>query len=148
MEAMERGIEEDAADRRRESAIASAASLRPNFKPRRGLSEAQLSKFQELHKRRLQIKAKSKAHKRAKDDGKSKLQKNTMEGESVNDQEPSESSGDPGNGDHSVLEKRVKDHSSFMEGQEDNGDLATARRRQKLYWGLDTKERWERKSNM
>ncbi|CAA3028975.1 Hypothetical predicted protein [Olea europaea subsp. europaea] len=59
---MERG--ED--DERREASIASAASLRPNFKPKSGLTPSQLSKFQELHRRRLQIKARSKIKKKPK----------------------------------------------------------------------------------
>lgn len=42
-ERMERGEEDD---ERREASIASAASLRPNFKPKSGLTPSQLSKFQ------------------------------------------------------------------------------------------------------
>ncbi|MBA0769944.1 hypothetical protein Gotri_018630 [Gossypium trilobum] len=53
-------------DNRRETAIASTGSLQPNFKPV-GVTPQQLSKFQELHRRRLQIKAKSKIHKKPKD---------------------------------------------------------------------------------
>lgn len=38
--------EKDVDDERREAAIASAVSLQSNFKPRGGVSSAQLSKFQ------------------------------------------------------------------------------------------------------
>lgn len=43
---MERETEQEVEDERREAAMASAASLRPNFKPKSGLTEAHLSKFQ------------------------------------------------------------------------------------------------------
>ncbi|KAK6927936.1 hypothetical protein RJ641_006527 [Dillenia turbinata] len=59
--------EEEEEDERREAAIASAASLQPNFKPSgNGITQSQLSKFQELHRRRLEIKSKSKVHKKLK----------------------------------------------------------------------------------
>ncbi|KAI3451777.1 hypothetical protein Pfo_008442 [Paulownia fortunei] len=136
---MERETEEEADDRR-EAAIASAASLRPNFRSKSGLTESQLSKFQELHKRRLQIKAKSKVHKR----GKGKSHKKANEVHDCTDQEPGKPSGDCTS--VTIPESRVGNVSSV---EEDNvaGKLA-AKRSQKLYWGLDTKERWERKSNM
>ncbi|CAM8975972.1 unnamed protein product [Rhodiola kirilowii] len=44
---------------RREEALASVAPLQPTFKPR-DVSQDQLSKFQELHRRRLLIKSKTK----------------------------------------------------------------------------------------
>ncbi|KAK4792346.1 hypothetical protein SAY86_022781 [Trapa natans] len=54
--------EEKEEDERREAAIASAPALQPDFKSS-GVTKDQLSKFQELHRRRLQIKAKSKKQK-------------------------------------------------------------------------------------
>ncbi|PIN16508.1 hypothetical protein CDL12_10851 [Handroanthus impetiginosus] len=142
---MEREPVEEA-DERREAAIASAISLRPNFKPKKGLTEAQLSKFQELQKRRLQIKARSKAQNKYKGlgDGKNKSHKKANEVHDSTDQEPSKPVENPFS--ISIPENRVGNTSSV---EEDN--VATnlaAKKRRKLFWGLDTKERWERKSNM
>ncbi|RAL50795.1 hypothetical protein DM860_015942 [Cuscuta australis] len=53
-------MEEDE-DARREAAIASARTLLPDIRPNSAVTADQLSKFQELRRRRLQIKAKSKA---------------------------------------------------------------------------------------
>ncbi|KAL7232031.1 hypothetical protein ACSBR2_010116 [Camellia fascicularis] len=101
-------MEDEEEDERREAAIATRASLQPNFKPD-GVSQSQLSKFQELHRRRLQIKAKSKIKKKA-----------------------------TGN--------TTKD--TFSQQQENVAVHIGTKKRQKLHWGLDTKERWERKANM
>ncbi|GFP97425.1 hypothetical protein PHJA_001886600 [Phtheirospermum japonicum] len=141
---MERETEQEA-DERREAAIASSASLQPNFKPKRGLTESQLAKFQELHKRRLQIKAKSKAHKRDKGlgDGKSKPHKTAVEAHdcTIPIKPP-------------ILQSKMGSISSLEEGKVAGNSAAN--KRQKLHWGrsgdrvplLDAKERWERKSNM
>ncbi|KAJ9682859.1 hypothetical protein PVL29_018731 [Vitis rotundifolia] len=132
-------------DERREAAIASTPSLQSNFKPV-GVSNLQLSKFQELHKRRLQIKEGSKYQKKSKDwAGKSygreskylKLKDCTEENASITIEESSVSTSKSNN---------VKDKPSLQQG-----DIAThlaSKKRQKLHWGLDTKERWERKANM
>ncbi|XP_057784255.1 uncharacterized protein LOC131001694 isoform X2 [Salvia miltiorrhiza] len=137
---MERGSREEA-DERREAVISSATSLRPNFKPNPGITESQLSKFQELHRRRLQIKAKSKIHKRDKGaDGKGKTHKKLAEIQESSDQEPSKPTTMDGTGDLKP-ENRVGNASCGV-------DNVAAKTRHKLYWGLDTKERWERKSNM
>ncbi|XP_020554735.1 uncharacterized protein LOC105177930 isoform X2 [Sesamum indicum] len=142
---------EDEADERREAAIASVAALRPNFKPKSRLTEAQLSKFQELHRRRLQIKAKSKVHKRDKGklqktaiEGRSKSQKMAIEDRNNEDQEPSKPIEDASS--VPMPNNRVAETSSMEEGRVAGN--SAAKKRQKLYWGLDTKERWERKSNM
>ncbi|XP_016435875.1 uncharacterized protein LOC107762068 isoform X5 [Nicotiana tabacum] len=58
-------MEEDD-DGRREAAIASVPSLQPNFTSKKGLNPAQISKFQELHRRRLKIKARSKVKDKSK----------------------------------------------------------------------------------
>lgn len=129
--------EEDAdadADQRREVAMASSAALRADFKPKKGPTEAQISKFQELHKRRLQIKAKSKVNKRSKGSnlGKHKSEKIIEACKSSDGQD--------------LVSESVQEstNSDSQTGQ----DSAGSKRRQKLYWGLDVKERWERKSNM
>ncbi|KAH6784637.1 hypothetical protein C2S52_009596 [Perilla frutescens var. hirtella] len=140
---MERESHEEADDRR-ETVIASAASLRPNFKPKTGITESQLSKFQELHRRRLQIKAKSKIHKRDKGaNGKGKSHKMAIEIQECTDQDPSKPTQDSTSA--SKPESRV---GSLLSEADNVTRNAAVKTRQKLYWGLDTKERWERKSNM
>ncbi|XP_028125504.1 uncharacterized protein LOC114322402 isoform X3 [Camellia sinensis] len=109
-------MEDEEEDERREAAIATRASLQPNFKPD-GVSQSQLSKFQELHRRRLQIKAKSKIKKKAKGEILVGISGNT-----------------------------TKD--TFSQQQENVAVHIGTKKRQKLHWGLDTKERWERKANM
>ncbi|KAK4416478.1 hypothetical protein Salat_2473300 [Sesamum alatum] len=149
---------EEEADQRREAAIASVAALRHNFKPKTRLTDAQLSKFQELHKRRLQIKAKSKVHKRDKGlgdgkgksqntavEGRNKSQKTAIEDHNGTDQAPSEPIEDASS--VPMPNSKLAETSSVEEGRI-AGNSAAAKKRQKLYWGLDTKERWERKSNM
>ncbi|KAG6392615.1 hypothetical protein SASPL_146839 [Salvia splendens] len=140
---MERESREEA-DERREAAIASAACLRPNFKPKSGITESQLSKFQELRRRRLQIKAKSKILKQDKGaKGKGKTHKKPAESQESSDQEASKPTM---NGTADLKpENRVVNVSSEVDNVARNAAVKT---RQKLFWGLDTKERWERKSNM
>lgn len=135
-------MEEEEEDERREAAIASTPCLQPNFKPA-GVSKAQLAKFQELHKRRLQIKERSKTKKKSKG---SVGRTNRSQGKGL-DECGSENSSRTVE-DSSVLipsSSNIGDISS----QQDNvaAEMAT-KKRQKLHWGLDTKERWERKSNM
>ncbi|CAI9763532.1 unnamed protein product [Fraxinus pennsylvanica] len=139
---MERGEEDD---ERREASIASAESLRPNFKPKSSITPSQLSKFQELHRRRLQIKARSKIKKKprgiADSDGKSHEKDiNCKECTYENLSKSIVNSG--------VLSlENSLGHTSPLE----KGKVAASKaskERQKLHWGLDTKERWERKSNM
>ncbi|KAL3813261.1 hypothetical protein ACJIZ3_014529 [Penstemon smallii] len=130
----------DEADRMREAAIASSASLRPNFKPENGISDSQLSKFQELHKRRLQIKAKSKVNKNSKGlgYGKGKSYRKAIEAIECTHEESIQIVGDS-------LTVPVSQPKGVVDIEQDN---KAAKNRHKLHWGLDTKERWERKSNM
>nr|GFB06958.1 hypothetical protein [Tanacetum cinerariifolium] len=141
---------DDEDDKRKEAAIASvAASLNPKLKPSSSssVSQARLSKFQELHKRRLQIKEKSKTKKKSK--GKSSR--------------PSGSDEKDSHGEECASEKEsnaaaVEDTSNCisLDGCQENVSTVSnnvaaqvvPKKPQKLYWGLDTKERWERKSNM
>ncbi|XP_061349440.1 uncharacterized protein LOC133294709 [Gastrolobium bilobum] len=134
-------MEEEEEERRREEAIASTPCLRPNFKAK-GVTKDQLSKFQELHKKRLQLKSKSKFITKSKDGANKKSQgndlssqKNGGQGLIVDNKEPS----------------LWNDCEGFDTGNEDSKDgvsVLSAPKKQKLHWGLDTKERWERKSNM
>ncbi|KAK4367973.1 hypothetical protein RND71_011765 [Anisodus tanguticus] len=136
-------MEED--EGRREAAIASAPSLQPNFTPKKGLNPCQISKFQDLHRRRLKIKAKSKV----KDKSKGALDEaEKYNGKVVNtkckeimDEKSIKTAKDP---------RITLSISSMTEpSQEDNlAGHTLSKKWQKLHWGLDTKERWERKSNM
>ncbi|KZV58139.1 hypothetical protein F511_31957 [Dorcoceras hygrometricum] len=118
------GETEEDADNRREMAMAAVPSLRPNFKPGGGITAAQVSKFRELHKRRLQIKAKSKANKR----GKGEFQRKKSEAKECSVEE--EPRNDVGGSSTAPI---LKDSLSI---EEDNisGNLV-AKRRRKLHWG-------------
>ncbi|XP_052304570.1 uncharacterized protein LOC18099474 isoform X2 [Populus trichocarpa] len=129
---LKKGEEED---EKREEAIASNPSLQPNFKPKR-VTQDQLSKLQELHKRRLQIK--SKIHKKSKDGtGKS-------HGKDLKSKDTGTNIEDSGAPDLKPLD----DNASFSTPQDNVSAHHSEKKRQKLHWGLDTKERWERKANM
>ncbi|KAL6520113.1 hypothetical protein OROHE_017256 [Orobanche hederae] len=109
---MERETEEEAdADERREAAIASSASLRPDFKPKSGLTESQLAKFQGLG------------------DWKSKSHKKAVKGR--DGAEHIEPAWDPIS--VPIPQSRVGNISSMEEGTV----AAAGNKRQKLYWGLD-----------
>ncbi|KAG6743127.1 hypothetical protein POTOM_054073 [Populus tomentosa] len=90
----------------------------------------------ELHKRRLQLK--SKIHKKSKDgtgkshgkDLKSKDTATNIEDSGVPDLKP------------------LDDNANFSAPQDNVSAHHSEKKRQKLHWGLDTKERWERKANM
>ncbi|KAI7757552.1 hypothetical protein M8C21_019749 [Ambrosia artemisiifolia] len=119
-------------DDKREEAMASVACLNPKFTPSSAASQARLLKFQELHKRRLKIKEKSKVKKKSKGRlyGPSKVE------EKDNHAEPEKTTEDDSN---SVS---LDNHQEKVPAQ------MGSKKPQKLHWGLDTKERWERKSNM
>ncbi|KAJ6735012.1 PROTEIN FAM204A [Salix purpurea] len=100
------------------------------------VTQDQLSKLQELHKRRLQIK--SKIHKKSKD-GTGKSHGKDLK------------SKDTGTGteDSGVLDlKTLGDNANISTPQGNASAHHSEKKRQKLHWGLDTKERWERKANM
>ncbi|KAH8483345.1 hypothetical protein Peur_064304 [Populus x canadensis] len=132
-------------DEKREEAIASNPSLQPNFKPQR-VTQDQLSKLQELHKRRLQIK--SKIHKKSKDGtGKSHgkdLKSKKSHGKDLKSKDTGTNIEDSGAPDLKPLD----DNASFSTPQDNVSAHHSEKKRQKLHWGLDTKERWERKANM
>ncbi|WJX65913.1 hypothetical protein P8452_50521 [Trifolium repens] len=138
---MEKEEEEDC---RREAAISSSLSLQPNFNPK-GVTQDQLSKFRELHRKRLQLKSKSKFKTKPKDELKKKKKK--AQGNDVY----SKNSGAQGlkidNKEQSLSNSR---ESFDSKNEESRGGVSvlSASKKPKLHWGLDTKERWERKSNM
>ncbi|VFR00920.1 unnamed protein product [Cuscuta campestris] len=139
-------MEEDE-DARREAAIASARTLLPDIRPNSAVTADQLSKFQELRRRRLQIKAKSKAKRHLKkgkvdgggkclgEDNKAKL---CIEHASKNADGQTEYLEVPRSSSDDIL--HVKQDTTLPHKE--------PHKRQKLHWGLDVKERWERKSNM
>ncbi|XP_039010435.1 uncharacterized protein LOC120139191 [Hibiscus syriacus] len=134
--------QEEDEDNRREASIASTLSLQPNFKPV-GVTPQQLSKFQELHRTRLQIKAKSKIHKKL--NGRAER----FRAEYMNSADSQESDSNTKVEQESVPNPKNhgEDDNPFSLQDNEVVQLAT-KKRQKLHWGLDTKERWERKANM
>ncbi|KAL5148786.1 hypothetical protein HKD37_13G035768 [Glycine soja] len=156
-------MEKEEEDRRREAAIASSSCLRPNFNPK-GITQDQLSKFRvgapfhsvhysffstsptskklELHKRRLLLKSKSKFKMKSKDRANKKSHGDVLS---------SQNGGTQGsNVDHkeSNLWNDCEGFDSRYEDSKDDIPVMSAPKKQKLHWGLDTKNRWERKSNM
>lgn len=96
-----------------------------------------------MHRRRLKIKAKSKVKDKTKGTVVSTKKYN---GEDVNakckaimDEKSIETAKDV------RITLSISSTTDLSSSQEDN---TLSKKRQKLHWGLDTKERWERKSNM
>ncbi|KAL4652089.1 hypothetical protein ACB092_01G207900 [Castanea dentata] len=133
-------------DERREAAIASTPSLQPNFKPKRGITQAQLSKFQELHMRRLQIKSKSKIKKKSRGTAVGN-DRSHSKGLNVHDSVVEDSNIAIGESSISNSESHNNKNSSSLLQSNVAAPFAS-KKHQKLHWGLDTKERWERKANM
>ncbi|XP_027077991.1 uncharacterized protein [Coffea arabica] len=133
---------------RREAAIASAASLQPNFTPKKSnITPSQLSKFHELHKRRLKIKAKSKTKTKIKGpEGNGKSHENGSNGK----ERVGKASGATTTVEGSSVpfsNGSAEENSSVQESVAAH-PVSTTKRQKKLHWGLDTKERWEMKANM
>ncbi|XP_011622601.1 uncharacterized protein LOC18432176 isoform X2 [Amborella trichopoda] len=122
-------------EERREAAMAAASALQPNFQSS-SVTEDQLAKLKELRRRRLQIKAsaaKSRTLKNLKGASKHKF---------ISQESQTRSAG--------ALAETLS--ASTVEGtcikEQEQTPSLTLTKRQKLHWGLDTKERWERKANM
>ncbi|XP_020571486.1 protein FAM204A isoform X1 [Phalaenopsis equestris] len=116
----------DEEEARREAALAATPVLQPDFKSSK-VTQAQLDKFKELNKRRLQLKKKSKNIGKLKgkssqfeDDCKRELTNNIIEASSP----------------------------SAAKGKGDVVSSTALIKKKKLHWGLEAKERWERKANM
>ncbi|ONK81725.1 uncharacterized protein A4U43_C01F32250 [Asparagus officinalis] len=125
-------------DRRREAALASTPLFQPNFKSSK-VTQAQLDKFRELHKRRLQIKQISKDKEMLKGIARrpGKVKKEDLVCKDTK----------------GICESDIKEDSNFcISERKDSSDETmpafASKKRQKLHWGLDPKERWERKANM
>ncbi|KAF7131983.1 hypothetical protein RHSIM_Rhsim09G0050100 [Rhododendron simsii] len=138
-------MEEDSDDERREAAIASTPPLQPNFNPS-GITHAQHTKFQELHRRRLQIKARSKIRNKSKGMP-DKTSKSHFKNPDAKDLTEEISSKEIDDSSASVLNGSAMKNTLSLP-KETATVLVGAKKRQKLHWGLDTKERWERKANM
>ncbi|KAF7023390.1 hypothetical protein CFC21_035914 [Triticum aestivum] len=119
----------------KEDALASSRLLDPEFKPSK-LSQDQLDKFKELHKKRLQIKEKTKS--KGKSKGRTGANTNVANDSKFN------------NKDKSIGSAAIDvQHTTSTTGAQANLALSLPlRNKRKLHWGLDVKERWERKANM
>ncbi|XP_021763584.1 uncharacterized protein LOC110728227 [Chenopodium quinoa] len=126
-------------DGRSNASIASNPSLKSS-----AISQDRLAKFRELQRRRLQIQTKSKNKRKSKD------KKDKFVSDDVDTQ---------GSVDDHLDEYEGLKHSSVKcspKGEDDNKvlsstsrvDVHPALKKKKLHWGLDAKERWERKANM
>ncbi|XP_020105406.1 protein FAM204A [Ananas comosus] len=136
------GAEEGDDDARREAALAATRLLDPNFKPSK-LTQSQLDKFKELHRKRLQIKEKGKRKEKPKDKGKPNgTAKTSMRVRNNLDIK------DTADVSTASAMKDSEYSNSKEEAGSDEATLTPSKRKRKLHWGLDAKERWERKSNM
>ncbi|WJX70846.1 hypothetical protein P8452_54909 [Trifolium repens] len=120
--------EEEEEDRKREAAISSSPCLQPNFNPK-AVTQDQLSKFRLI----FVLKSKSKFKTKPKDESKKKK----AQGNDVYSK----------NGGAQGLKNDNKEQSLYSKNEESRGGVS-ASKKPKLHWGLDTKERWERKSNV
>ncbi|GMN28127.1 hypothetical protein TIFTF001_001939 [Ficus carica] len=130
--------DEEEEEERREAAIALTPSLQPDFKPKSSaISQSQLSKFQRDCIPIIVREGPPLLPHFSYLDGRTKLH---CKDSSTKDFEHKDSSffGSENNNN--------KDNSLLQ--QESSITPSAPTQRQKLHWGLDTKERWERKANM
>ncbi|TKW16147.1 hypothetical protein SEVIR_5G279800v4 [Setaria viridis] len=120
--------------KRKEEALASSRLLDPGFKPSK-LSQDRLDKFKELHKKRLQITEKPK-YKRKPKGTTGRSTKVTNDYKFIDKDESAVSS------------PRDVYHTSSVTVIQEDPAQPLSRDKRKLHWGLDIKERWERKANM
>lgn len=121
--------------KRKEALLASTRLLDPGFKPTK-LSQDRLDKFKELHKKRLQITEKPKY----------KIKQKGAIGRSTKVNNDYKFTDKDGSSDSSPRD--LHHTSSVIVIQEDASSALSSRNKRKLHWGLDIKERWERKANM
>uniref|UniRef100_A0ACD5VJU5 Uncharacterized protein n=1 Tax=Avena sativa TaxID=4498 RepID=A0ACD5VJU5_AVESA len=133
------GGEEDAVGRDeasgKEEALASSRLLDPEFKPSK-LSQDRLDKFKELHKKWLQINEKTKF--KGKSRGSTSRNTKVCSDSKFSDEDKSV--------DNTAID--VHHTTSTTGTQENHAASLPLRNKRKLHWGLDVKERWERKANM
>ncbi|XP_006644553.2 uncharacterized protein LOC102717385 isoform X2 [Oryza brachyantha] len=121
--------------KRKEDPLASSRLLDPDFKPSK-LSQDRLDKFKELQKKWLQIKEQPKC--KGKSRGNTKKNSKVTSDCRVADKDESTSN----------VAIDVQHTSSPAGFQVDLSSSFPPRNKRKLHWGLDVKERWERKANM
>ncbi|XP_031490611.1 uncharacterized protein LOC116257774 isoform X2 [Nymphaea colorata] len=123
------GAMADDHDDPREAAMAAAPALHPDFLSSR-VTRGQIDKLKELHQRRLKMKqlVSSKSQKNSK----GVKEASTKKIDADLQQPVAHASMQP-----TCITDKNEDSPSYP-----------WRKRQKLHWGLDTKERWERKANM
>ncbi|KAJ3702356.1 hypothetical protein LUZ61_006061 [Rhynchospora tenuis] len=127
--------DESEEERKREASRATTSASNP--KPKAKATQSQLEKFKELNQKLLQIKEKTD-------------QKTKLKGISSTRKRPCLELESKANKDAPVpincTEPEKSQHSIPAELE---GPASVPHKyRRKLHWGLDTKERWERKSNM
>ncbi|CAA7408415.1 unnamed protein product [Spirodela intermedia] len=135
-------MEVEGEEERRETALAGTPLLQAGFKSSK-VSQAQLDKFRKLHKLRLQMKES------AKERGKRKVNTNKSskgQKKEVSIKEGKEDETTAKREDSNIPISNA--NNDLLNPDEAAASALTPKKRQKLYWGLDTKERWERKSNM
>ncbi|XP_077253258.1 uncharacterized protein LOC143892493 isoform X2 [Tasmannia lanceolata] len=128
-------------DEMREAAMAASPALQPDFQSPK-ITQDQLDKLKELRRRRLQIKAKPNIQKTTKGN-KRRAGKAPEKELSIRESQDDYSAVVVEDSAASPATKK----DSLM-GLDEVEPPSTLKRRQKLHWGLDTKERWERKANM
>ncbi|KAL9231320.1 hypothetical protein vseg_006561 [Gypsophila vaccaria] len=109
-----------------------------------GVTQNQISKFQELQRRRLQLMSKPKNKKFKTKGAKSKSRNENLETKESLDENLDQCVKDAGNATSSSQGCETNDLSSSSP----RSDVHPVFQKKKLHWGLDSKERWERKANM
>lgn len=115
--------------------------VQPNFKSS-AISQDQLAKFRELQRRRLRMQTKTKNKTKSKDKKAKFLSEDLHTQGCVDDPK-----------DEGLKESTIKSSSKGEDGNKVSSstshvDVHPALKKKKLHWGLDAKERWERKANM
>ncbi|KAK9091357.1 hypothetical protein Sjap_024534 [Stephania japonica] len=120
-------------DERKEASIAKSAALQPEFRSK-SLKEEQIEKFKELHKKRLQIKAKTKIHKisRGNTSGTGKKHKKGIISDFVQKQDSDVILEESGN----LALKGNAEELPSLQLDKSNASLGT-KNPQKLYWGYN-----------
>lgn len=118
----------------REAALAAAPALQPDFSSK-SVTKQQLAQLQVLHHKRLELKIKQ-----------NKISSQKKGSQSQRKADDNKATNVSYNKDHvkEIEWSGLPDRSS-KEVEKKN---LPSKKRQKLHWGLDTKERWERKGNM
>ncbi|XP_042458476.1 uncharacterized protein LOC122042426 [Zingiber officinale] len=125
----------EAEDARRETALASTLLFQPNFKPSK-VTQAQLDKLKDLHRKRLKLKEKAKGNPKSKEIAQRSVSTCAEDIDFKYTTSPAACNSD---GSSKIPVFDLKDQ---------NAPCLIPNKRRKLRWGLDAKERWERKANM